>query len=123
TERTPIPVQGRSAGVAMDEVVTGVNLGGLLAWVNRLPGVTVRDVERSYQGRTIAAVEVVKPDGAAVRSRAKLAAMKPTHLINARHHANEVASTTAALRLVEMLATDPATMPLLDRCNLILIPD
>lgn len=123
TERTPIPVQSRDAGVAMDEVVTGVNLPGLLAYVNQLPGVTVREVGRSYRGRTMAAIEVVKPDSATVRSRTKLAAMKPTHLIVARHHANEVASTTAALRLVELLATDPETTPLLDRCNVVVIPD
>lgn len=123
TTFTSIPVEERSTGVAMDEVVTGENLPGLLAYVDGLPGVTVRDVGRSYRGRTIAAIEVVKPDRAAVRSRAKLAAMKPTHLIVARHHANEVASTTAAFRFVEMLATDPATMPLLDHCNLIFIPD
>ncbi len=123
TAFTPIPVQERSTGVAMDEVVTGTNLPGLLAYVNRLPGVTVRDVERSYRGRTIPAIEVIKPDGATVRSRTKLAAMKPTHLIVARHHANEVASTTAAFRFIELLATDPATMPLLDRCNCIFIPD
>ncbi|MDQ2784006.1 MAG: M14 family metallopeptidase [Chloroflexota bacterium] len=123
TTYAPVPVERRSMGVAMDEVVTGTNLPGLLAYVNDLPGVTVRDVERSYRGRTIAAIEVVKPDGAAVRSRTKLAAIKPTHLIVARHHANEVASTTAALRFVELLATDPAMMPLLDRCNVVVIPD
>jgi len=123
TTYTPVPVEQRSTGVAMDEVVTGTNLPGLLAYVNGLPGVTVRDVERSYRGRTIAAIEVVKPDGATVRSRTKLAAIKPTHLIVARHHANEVASTTAALRFVELLATDPAMMPLLDQCNIVVIPD
>ena len=123
TTYTPVPVAQRSTGVAMDEVVTGANLPGLLAYVNGLPGVTVRDVEWSYRGRTIAAIEVVKPDGATVRSRTKLAAMKPTHLIVARHHANEVASTTAALRFVELLATDPAMMPLLDHCNVVVIPD
>lgn len=120
---TPVSVAERPAGVAMDEVVTGANLPGLLAYVNQLSGVTVRDVERSYRGRTIAAIEVVKPDSAAVRSRTKLAVMKPTHLIVARHHANEVASTTAALRFVELLATDPTMMPLLDHCNVIVIPD
>ncbi len=123
TTYAPFAVEQRSAGVAMDEVVMGENLPGFLAYVNRLPGVTIRDVERSYRGRTIPAIEVVKPDGAAVRSRTKLAAMKPTHLIVARHHANEVSSTTAALRFVELLATDPATMPLLDRCNVVVIPD
>ena len=123
TTYTPVAVEQRSTGVAMDEVVTGTNLPGLLVYVNELPGVTVRDVERSYRGRTIAAIEVAKPDGATVRSRAKLAAIKPTHLIVARHHANEVASTTAALRFVELLATDPATTVLLDRCNIVVIPD
>jgi hypothetical protein len=123
TTFTPIPVQQRSSGVAMDEVVTGANLPGLLAYVDQFPAVTVRDVERSYRGRTIAAIEVVKPDGAAVRSRTKLAAMKPTHLFVARHHANEVASTTAAFRLIELLATDPAIAPLLDHCNIVVIPD
>ncbi|HEY8292206.1 MAG TPA: GNAT family N-acetyltransferase, partial [Thermomicrobiales bacterium] len=123
TTYAPVPIEQRSTGVARDEVVTGDNLPGLLAYVYRLPGVTVRDVGRSYRGRTIAAIEVAKPDGAAVRSRTKLAAIKPTHLIVARHHANEVASTTAALRFVELLATDPATMPLLDRCNVVVIPD
>ena len=49
--------------------------------------------------------------------------MKPTHLIVARHHANEVASTTAALQLIESLATDPAVTPLLDRVNVVVIPD
>jgi hypothetical protein len=123
TMYTLVPVERRTTGVAMDEVVTGANLPGLLAYVNQLPGVTVRAVERSYRGRTIAAIEVVKPDGAAMRSRTKLAAIKPTHLIVARHHANEVASTTAAFRFVELLATDLATMPLLDRCNIVVIPD
>ncbi len=123
TTYTPVPVAQRSAGVAMDEVVTGANLPGLLAYVSHLPGVAVRAVGRSYRGRTIAAIEVVKPDGAAVRSRTKLAAIKPTHLIVARHHANEVASTTAALRFVELLATDPATTALLDRCTIVVIPD
>ncbi len=123
TTFTPIPVQRRERGVAMDEVVTGANLPGLLAYVEQFPAVAVRDVGRSYRGRTMAAVEVVKPDGAAVRSRAKLAAMKPTHLIVARHHANEVASTTAAFRLIELLATDPEIAALLDRCNVVVIPD
>lgn len=122
TMGAPSVPEPRATGVVMDEIVTGANLPGLLAHANHLPGVTVRDIDRSYQGRTIAAVEVVKPDGAAVRSRTKLAVMKPTHLVVARHHANEVASTTAAFRFVEMLATDPATMPLLDRCNLVFVP-
>lgn len=120
---TPLPVATRSSGVAMGEVVTDENLPGLLAYLDQHAAVAVRGVGESYRGRPIAAVEVVKPDGAAVRSRSKLAAMKPTHLIVARHHANEVASTTAALKLIEQLATDAAIAPLLDCVNVVVIPD
>ncbi len=123
TTYTPIPVQQRESGVAMDEVVTGANLPGLLAYIDRFDAVTVRGEGRSYRGRRLVSIEVVKPDGAAVRSRAKLAAMKPTHLFVARHHANEVSSTTAAFRLIELLASNPEIAPLLDRNNVIVIPD
>ncbi len=122
-ELPPAVVVPRTEGVRPDEVVTGANLPGLLAYLDTFDAVTVRGVGQSFRGRPIAAVEVVKPDAATVRSRTKLAAIKPTHLIVARHHANEVASTTAALQLIEQLATDPKVSPLLDRVNVVFIPD
>jgi len=119
----PLTIVPRTSGVAMDEVVTGENLPGLLAYLDTFDAVTVRQVGASFRGRAMAAVEIVKPDGARVRSRTKLTAMKPAHLIVARHHANEVASTTAALTLIEQLATAPDIAPLLDRVNVVVIPD
>jgi len=119
----PRPVTPRLSGVAMDEVVTGENLPGLLAYLDQFDAVTVQQVGMSFRGRAMAAVEAVKPDGATIRSRTKLAAVKPTHLIVARHHANEVASTTAVLKLIEQLATSPDIAPLLDRVNVVVIPD
>jgi hypothetical protein len=44
---------------------------------------------------------------------------KPTFFINARHHANEVSSTNAALQLIDQLATDPT---ILNRLNLVIVP-
>jgi len=119
----PRPIMPRTMGVAMDEVVKGENLPELLAYLEGFDAVRVRGVGASYRGRPMAAVEIVKPDGATVRSRTKLAATKLTHLIVARHHANEVASTTAALTLIEQLATDTEIASLLDRVNVIVIPD
>ena len=79
-------------------------------------------LDRSYQGRPIPAIEVTVPMSAAVWSRRKLSIFKPTFLIVARHHANEVASTTAALRLVELLTADPEWRRLLSRVNVAILP-
>ncbi|MDP9375395.1 MAG: hypothetical protein M3Q65_23685, partial [Chloroflexota bacterium] len=102
----------------MDEAALRPALARLAA----LPGVTVRDAGRSFEGRPIAAIEVVAPAGEGVWSRRKASLFKPTLLVVARHHANEPASTPAALRLAELCATDPTYRPLLDRVNLVLIP-
>ena len=59
---------------------------------------------------------------AAVWSKRKLSIFKPTFLIVARHHANEVASTTAALRLVELLTEDPEWRRMLSRVNVAILP-
>ncbi|HET9016940.1 MAG TPA: M14 family metallopeptidase [Thermomicrobiaceae bacterium] len=105
-----------------DTILTEENLLSQLARLTDRPEVTVRLAERSYQGRPIPAVEVVAPMAAAVWSPRKLALQKPTFLVVGRHHANEVASTTAALWLVERLVDDPFWRPLLDRVNVALLP-
>jgi hypothetical protein len=105
------------------EILSIGNLPGQLARLERHPEVMVEwAAERSFQGRTIAAVSVTAPSTAPVWSSRKLAAFKPAFLVVARHHANEVASTTAAIQLIERLATDPEWRPLLDRVNVALIP-
>ena len=106
----------------LDRVLGPDDLPPLLSRLARLPGVGVRAAARSFEGRTIDAIELTAPPGPGVWSRLKAALYKPTLLVVARHHANEVASTPAALRLVELCATDPAYRALLDRVNLVAIP-
>ena len=81
-----------------------------------------RALDRSYQGRPIPAVEVTTPTTTKVWSKRKLSIFKPTFLIVARHHANEVASTTAALKLVELMVSDNEWHRLLTRVNIVILP-
>ncbi|MFR6133459.1 MAG: M14 family zinc carboxypeptidase [Fusicatenibacter saccharivorans] len=46
----------------------------------------------------------------------------PSEVINARHHANEVASTNASFMLLKKLLTEDVYKELPDKLNLILIP-
>jgi hypothetical protein len=77
---------------------------------------------RSYEGRAIDAIEVVKPGGGAIWSRQKASLFKPTLLVIARHHANEPASTHAALGLAQLCAGDADYVQLLDRVNIAILP-
>ncbi|HUY99105.1 MAG TPA: M14 family metallopeptidase, partial [Thermomicrobiaceae bacterium] len=116
-EVVPAPVPTPS-----DTILTEENLLPLLARLADRPGVSVRLAERSYQHRPIPALEITAPMAARVWSPRKLALQKPTFLAVGRHHANEVASTTAALQLAELLTGDPGWRPLLDRVNVALLP-
>ena len=93
-----------------------------LAWLAMLPGISVRQAGRSFGGRAIAAIEVTAPLPGVVWSRKKQSLHKPTLLVVARHHANEPASTPAALALAERCATHPAYRLILRRVNLVVIP-
>lgn len=94
-----------------------------LARLSRFPEVNVVPaLDRSYQGRPIPAIEITTPVRATIWSKRKLSIFKPTFMIVARHHANEVASTTAAVQLVELLATDSEWHRLLTRVNVAILP-
>ncbi len=79
----------------------------------------VSTIARSFAGRSIEMVELLSPT-ASVISRAKLAAARPTYLVIARHHANEVSSSNAALLLARELFQEKKT--LLRRTNVVIIP-
>lgn len=107
-------------GEIPDSPVTPEMLPALLA---ALPDpAVVRRVGRSYEGRGMDAVEVIKAGGGAVWSRRKASLFKPTLLVIARHHANEPASTHAALRLSWLCGTDAGYAALLDRVNIAILP-
>ncbi|RPJ76332.1 MAG: hypothetical protein EHM15_02140, partial [Desulfobacteraceae bacterium] len=75
----PPPLNRRLTAVAVND------------WIRRLgrqPPVNAWQAGVSWQGRPIQAVEVALPTGD-LRSVARLRLVKPTLLLNARHHANE----------------------------------
>jgi hypothetical protein len=78
--------------------------------------------EHSFEGRPIPAMALRAPAPGRYSSPVKEAILKPTCLIVARHHANEISSTNAALQLAHLCATEPEWRVLLDRLNIIVLP-
>ncbi|MDI6601514.1 MAG: M14 family metallopeptidase [Thermoanaerobacteraceae bacterium] len=74
----------------------------------------------SLMGRYIYAVYMHSPLSAEIVSENKWFFIKPTLLINCRHHANEVSSTNAAFMLIESTLKD---MDKLRNINLVIIPE
>jgi hypothetical protein len=76
----------------------------------------------SFQGRGIRVLEAVLAGGGRLVSVARTRLLKPTLLLNARHHANEVSSTNAALRLAWELAATSRGRETLKRVNVAIVP-
>ncbi|EPZ41029.1 hypothetical protein N007_17540 [Alicyclobacillus acidoterrestris ATCC 49025] len=77
-------------------------------------------LDYSFQGEPIWFVELYDVrNRMAISSLLKHALYKPTLFINARHHANEVSSTNAALQLIQSLSQERT---LLERVNLVVVP-
>jgi hypothetical protein len=94
-------------------------------WVGRLgdrPRLHAWQAGRSWQGRPIWALEAVLAGGGSLVSAGRLRLLKPTLLMNARHHANEVSSTNAALRLAWELAATAWGGNILKRVNVAIVP-
>jgi len=90
-------------------------------WTWRLsfrPGMTVWNAGTTLMGHDIPAVEATAGNMTARRARL----LKPTLLINARHHANEVSGTNAAMALLHELAAKGRTAGVPDRVNLVVVP-
>ena len=118
---TPRSLPSQTGLRALPDVpIAPEELPGLLAQLGS--HAVVRRVGRSYEGRAIDAIEVIKPGGGAIWSRQKASLFKPSLLVIARHHANEPASTHAALWLAELCASDAGYAPLLDRVNIAILP-
>jgi hypothetical protein len=117
------PAPGEGDGF-VSQVIDMGNIERHLAEVGKLPGITPWRVGRSYQGRPGYALDVILPlePHQSHHAPVKLTLQKPTYMIVARHHANEVSSTTAALDLAHDLATDPDLNRLLHRVNVTMLP-
>jgi hypothetical protein len=125
--RIQTPAEARLADVQprpvpLDEIIGPENLEAHLAWIAQRPGVKVWQAGETYEGRPVWAVSLRPETGEAIRPPAKSSAMRPTLLINARHHANEVSSTNAVLRLIQEAADDPELVAFFRRVDLVAIP-
>lgn len=118
------PVEPAGARGFVSQVIDMGNIESHLTRLGKLPGITPWTVGHSYQGRPGYALDVILPlePHQSHCARRKLTLQKPTYMIVARHHANEVSSTTAALDLAHDLATDPDLNRLLHRVNVTMLP-
>ncbi|TVR75984.1 MAG: hypothetical protein EA415_02090 [Sphaerobacteraceae bacterium] len=118
-----LPDEPAALPVSADTIISNPEVSSLLSRFARHPAVTVVPAaETSWQGRAIPAVAVTSPQSAEIWSMRKLSHLKPTKLIVARHHANEVASTTSAFQLIEALTRDDSAQAMLRGLNLVLLP-
>ena len=104
-----------------DRILSGEEIRAWTRRLGALPGLRAWRAGHSWQGREILALEAHLPAQGCV-SLGKLRLLKPTLLLNARHHANEVSSSNAALALAWKLARDPERRRLLERVNLVMVP-
>ncbi len=94
-------------------------------WIERLgrmEGIDTWQASHSLQGRPLWALEATLKKGGALTSLARMRLLKPTFLFNARHHANEISSTSAALVMAWVLGTTPEGQDLLKRVNVVWLP-
>lgn len=75
----------------------------------------------SFEGRPVPVLEIYTPFDRNV-SLARLVTFKPTLQIVGRQHANEVSSTTYALRFAELVARDRAYQDILRKLNIVIQP-
>ncbi|MEZ4521273.1 MAG: M14 family metallopeptidase [Thermomicrobiales bacterium] len=97
----------------------------VIEWCGRVAGpdtVAAWIEGESYQGRPIPALSLHSASPGRVWSPVKLSILKPTALIVARHHANEISSTNSALQLAHLVGTDAEWAELIEHLNIVAIP-
>lgn len=120
TPARPAPAE---CPVPAEQILTEARLGPHLERLATCSGARYDPaLDWSWEGRPIPALSITAPMRAEIWSSRKLSLFKPTLLIVGRHHANEVASTTAALQLAEWLLHRPEGQRLVNRVNLAMLP-
>lgn len=90
--------------------------------LRNVDGINILRASKSYQGRDIYAIELVKKYKASLVSKNKLINNKPVFQINNRHHANEVSSTNSSFLLIEQILSNEDYKKYLDKVNIVMIP-
>jgi hypothetical protein len=90
--------------------------------LGNFPGVALVDEGRSFRGLPILSLEHTYPSPSAFLSHAKRILCRSTFFVNCRHHANEISSTNAGLRLSYILATQSPFRELLKKVNVVINP-
>ena len=116
------PVAWESGPVPWDRVLSLDEVNSQIRLLGTLPSLHAFVAGHSAGGRPLWAMEATVPRLGGWWSRAKLAGWKCSLLLNGRHHANEPASTSAMLRLAELLACDDQWGRMLQRVNVIFLP-
>lgn len=105
-----------------DDVIYLEQCAAHLSRLKEREGMLVRLAGVSRQGRHIYSIAATSKGTGITASVAKQAGWKPTWLLNNRHHANEVSSTSAALELMQSLTEDSRLSEVLRVINVVCIP-
>ncbi len=124
--RLPLPVMladdGDDALAPMDQNIHGTAVETWAGRVGRTANVSAWIEGHSYEERPIPAIAIAAEAPGRFWSPTKLTALKPTAMIVARHHANEISSTNAALKLAQLCGSDETWRELARALNIVLIP-
>ncbi len=90
--------------------------------LGNFPGVKVVEESRSFRGVPILSLQHTYPSRSTFISHAKRVLWRPTFFVNCRHHANEISSTNAGLKLSYILATRSPFRELLKKVNVVINP-
>jgi Zinc carboxypeptidase len=124
----PRPSRQKEAGPAdvaappLDRLLKAAEVAGWVRRLGRLPDVCGWRAGSSWQGRPVWALEAALGAAGKTISLPRLRLLKPSLLVNARHHANEISSTNAALALVWELGATEWGRAALKRVNVAVVP-
>jgi hypothetical protein len=119
SERPVTPLQPGKPIITWDHAIGPDELEQeILPRFRNFPEINSYIAGRTYRGRNVWAMDVMLPIKSELWSQAKASALKPVLLVSTGTHANEISSRSAALRLMELFATDPEYRKYLKRINL-----
>lgn len=90
--------------------------------LKKVPDIKVWKASKSYQGRDIYAIEIIKQYKSSLVSRTKVINNRPVFQLNNRHHANEVSSTNSSFLLLQKMLLEDDYKKYRDKLNVVMIP-